>query len=99
DGEIPLPEPPPARRVISPEVAYLMTSLLESVVKEGTATRAKSLGFPVAGKTGTTNKAKDAWFVGYSTEYAVASWAGCDDALPLSWGDAGAVRALPACLS
>lgn len=99
DGEIPLPEPPPARRVISPEVAYLMTSLLESVVKEGTATRAKSLGFPVAGKTGTTNKAKDAWFVGYSTEYAVASWVGFDDALPLGWGEAGAVTALPAWIS
>ncbi len=99
EGEIPLPEPPPARRVISAEVAYLMTSLLESVVREGTAARAKSLGFPVAGKTGTTNKAKDAWFVGYSTEYSVASWVGFDDALPLGWGEAGAVSALPAWVS
>lgn len=99
EGEIPLPEPPPARRVLSADVAYLMTSLLESVVQEGTATRAKSLGFPVAGKTGTTNKAKDAWFVGYSTEYAAASWVGFDDALPLGWGEAGAVTALPAWVS
>lgn len=96
NGDIPLPAPPPARRVVAPDVAYLMTSLLESVVQEGTAVRAKSLGFPVAGKTGTTNQAKDAWFVGYSTEYAVASWVGYDDALPLGWGESGAVTALPA---
>jgi penicillin-binding protein 1A len=95
-GELVLPEPPPARPVVSPDVAYLMTSLLESVVKDGTAARAKSLGFPVAGKTGTTNQAKDAWFVGYSTDLAVASWVGFDDALPLGWGEAGAVTALPA---
>lgn len=95
-GELVLPETPPARQVVSPDVAYLMTSLLESVVRDGTAARAKSLGFPVAGKTGTTNQAKDAWFVGYSTDLAVASWVGFDDALPLGWGEAGAVTALPA---
>ncbi len=96
NGDVALPAAPPTRRVMDPEVAYLMTSLLESVVKDGTAKRATSLGRPLAGKTGTTNKAKDTWFVGYSTEYSVASWVGYDDALPLGWGEAGAVTALPA---
>jgi penicillin-binding protein 1A len=94
-GDVPLPARPPARAVIDPEVAYLTTSLLESVVQRGTATRAQALGRPVAGKTGTTNKAKDAWFVGYSPEYAVAVWVGYDDALPLGWAESGASAALP----
>jgi penicillin-binding protein 1A len=94
-GEVPLPPRPPARAVIDPEVAYLTTHLLESVVQEGTGQRAKSLERPVAGKTGTTNKAKDAWFVGYSPEYVVAVWVGFDDALPLGNGESGASAALP----
>jgi penicillin-binding protein 1A len=57
----------PKHRVMSVEEAYLTTSLLESVVERGTGQRAKALERPVAGKTGTTNGAKDAWFVGYST--------------------------------
>ncbi len=95
-GEVALPAAPPTRRVMDAEVAYLMTNLLQSVVKDGTAKRAAGLGRPLAGKSGTTNKAKDTWFVGYSTEYSVASWVGYDDALPLGWGEAGAVTALPA---
>jgi penicillin-binding protein 1A len=51
---------------------------------------------PVAGKTGTTNQSKDAWFVGYSTDLVVAVWVGYDDALPLGSSEAGAVTALPA---
>ncbi len=95
DGPVELPVPPPARRVMPREVAYLTTSLLSSVVQDGTAKRARSLGRPVAGKTGTTNKAKDAWFVGYSTEFVAGTWVGYDDAIPLGWGEAGAVTALP----
>ena len=53
-------------RVISPETAYLVTNLLESVVQKGTGWRAKALNRPVAGKTGTTNDLKDAWFIGYT---------------------------------
>jgi len=96
---IPLPATPPARRVLSPEEAYLITSLLRGVVERGTAQRAHSLGRPLAGKTGTTNLAKDTWFVGYSTEMATAVWVGYDDALPLGWGEAGAQTALPAWMS
>jgi penicillin-binding protein 1A len=94
-----LPAPPPARRVLSADEAYLITSLLRGVVERGTAQRAKVLGRPLAGKTGTTNLAKDTWFVGYSTDIAAAVWVGYDDALPLGWGEAGAVTALPAWMS
>jgi penicillin-binding protein 1A len=73
--------------------------LLRSVVEEGTGTRAKSLKRPLAGKTGTTNKAKDAWFVGYSTDIVTAVWVGYDDAIPLGGGEAGSVTALPAWIS
>ncbi len=94
-----LPAQPPARRVLTPEEAYLITSLMRGVVEKGTAQRARSLGRPLAGKTGTTNLAKDTWFVGFSTELAAAVWVGYDDALPLGWGEAGAATALPAWVS
>jgi penicillin-binding protein 1A len=96
---LPLPAVPPRRRVMTAEEAYLTTSLLKSVVETGTAQRAKVLGRPLAGKTGTTNLAKDAWFVGYSTEFAAGVWVGYDDPLPLGWGEAGGVTALPAWVS
>jgi penicillin-binding protein 1A len=86
----------PKHRVMSPEEAYLTTSLLESVVARGTGQRARALKRPVAGKTGTTNAAKDAWFVGYSTELVAAVWVGYDEPLPLGPGEAGAQTALPA---
>jgi len=92
---VPLPPVPPKRRAISVEEAYLVTSLMRSVVESGTAKRAASLKRPLAGKTGTTNRAKDAWFAGYSTELVAASWVGYDDALPLGWGESGGVTALP----
>lgn len=97
DGkDVPLKEAPPARRVLDPAEAYVTTSLLESVVDHGTATRAKALNRPVAGKTGTSNEAKDAWFAGYSTEIAAVVWVGFDDNRPLGSGEAGAQTALPA---
>lgn len=97
DGtEVPLPPAPPRRRVLSPEEAYLTTSLMRSVVEAGTARRAAALKRPVAGKTGTTNDAKDAWFAGYSTDLVAAVWVGYDDALPLGHGEAGSSTALPA---
>lgn len=94
-GELPLAARAVERRVMEPAVAYLTTSVLKSVIEEGTGRRARSLGRPLAGKTGTTNKAKDAWFVGYSTDLVVAVWVGYDDALPLGWGESGATSALP----
>ncbi len=96
DGkELPLPPQPPRRQVLPAEEAYLVTSALTSVVKEGTAKSASGLGRPLAGKTGTTNQAKDAWFVGYSTDLVAGVWVGYDEAIPLGYGEAGAVTALP----
>jgi penicillin-binding protein 1A len=93
-----LPEPPRAepRKVLEADEAYLITSLLESVVTSGTGQKALSIGYPVAGKTGTTNDSKDAWFVGYSPDLVVAVWIGFDDALPLGDAESGTRTALPA---
>jgi penicillin-binding protein 1A len=93
--EVPLPPQPPARQVIPADEAYLITSALTSVIKEGTAKSASSLQRPLAGKTGTTNQAKDSWFVGYSADFVAGAWVGYDEALPLGYGEAGAVTALP----
>ncbi len=60
-------------QVLDPLTAYQMTSMLEGVVQRGTATVIKSVNRRLAGKTGTTNEAKDVWFVGYSPDLAVAS--------------------------
>jgi penicillin-binding protein 1A len=94
--EVALPERVKGRRVMDEAEAYVVTSLLTSVVQEGTARRAKSLGRPIAGKTGTSNQAKDGWFVGYSTDLACAVWTGYDDPTPMGAGEAGATLALPA---
>jgi len=67
------------REVLSPQTASVMTFILEGVVERGTATRVKALGRPVAGKTGTTNEQRDAWFVGYTPDLAVGVWVGFDD--------------------
>ena len=79
-GEGAAPPPPPAdpNQLIPPEQAYLVTDMLRAVVLEGTGTRARSLGRPVAGKTGTTNDQADAWFVGFSPEVAAGVWVGYD---------------------
>ncbi|HEV8551384.1 MAG TPA: PBP1A family penicillin-binding protein [Polyangiaceae bacterium] len=89
----------PRHRVMSAEEAYLTTSLLESVVERGTGQRARALKRPLAGKTGTTNLAKDTWFVGYSTELVAGVWVGYDEPMGLGYGEAGAQTALPAWVS
>jgi len=100
DGkDVELKPVPPARRVLEPAEAYVTTSLLESVVDHGTGVRAKQVGRPVAGKTGTSNEAKDTWFAGFSTEIASVVWVGYDDNKPLGSGETGASTALPAWVS
>jgi penicillin-binding protein 1A len=97
DGkDLPLPPRPPPRRVLDEAEAYLMTSMLTSVIDHGTAVRAKALGRPLAGKTGTSNGPKDAWFAGYSTDVAAVVWIGYDDGHVLGASEQGAVTALPA---
>jgi penicillin-binding protein 1A len=83
-------------RVISPETAYLTTNLMESVVQHGTGWRAKALKRPVAGKTGTTNDLKDAWFVGYVPQLVAVSWVGYDQERPLGDKETGSQAAAPA---
>lgn len=89
------PAEPEPERVLSPAEAYLMTSLMRSVVEDGTGKQAQSLKRPIAAKTGTSNDEKDAWFVGYSTELSVAVWVGYDDTLPLGAGEGGTRAAGP----
>ena len=83
-------------RVISSETAYLTTNLLESVVQKGTGWRAKSLKRPTAGKTGTTNDLKDAWFIGYVNQLLAVSWVGYDKERPLGKKETGSKAAAPA---
>lgn len=80
---------------IDPRVAWLTTSMLRSVVEAGTGGRARSLPFQVAGKTGTTNKQRDAWFTGYSTRVAATVWVGYDHNQSLGKGETGGTTALP----
>lgn len=87
---------PSAIEVISPQTAYIMTSLMQSVIQEGTGQKAKALGRPAAGKTGTTNDTRDAWFIGYIPQNIVAgAWVGFDMEKPLGPHETGAVAALP----
>jgi penicillin-binding protein 1B len=83
------------KRVISPAKAFIISSMLRSVVLEGTARSLKDLGIfiPVGGKTGTTNHFKDAWFVGYTPDILALVWVGFDDASPIH--ASGATAALP----
>jgi penicillin-binding protein 1A len=97
DGrDVPLPDAPPPRRVMDEAEAYVTTSMLTSVIDHGTGARAKVLGRPLAGKTGTSNGPKDTWFAGYSTDVAAVTWVGYDDGRPLGGAEQGAVTALPA---
>lgn len=81
--------------LISPAKAFLMTSLLQSVVEEGTARSLKNRGiaFPVAGKTGTTNESRDAWFVGYTPDILAVVWVGFDNGDSIA--ATGSAAALP----
>lgn len=74
-----------SEQVLDPLTAYQITSIMEGVVQRGTATILKQVGKPLAGKTGTTNDAKDAWFVGFSPDLAVGIYVGFDK--PRSLGD------------
>jgi len=86
-----------APRVVRPESAYLVTSMMRTVLINGTAAAARSMGLPydadAAGKTGTTNDMRDAWFAGYTPEILCVVWVGYDDNSPINL--AGAKAALP----
>lgn len=86
---------PQGREAVSPEVAATLTAMLRGVVERGTAVAARTLGRPVAGKTGTTNDYANAWFVGYVPSLAAGVWVGYDLARPLGPDETGARAALP----
>jgi penicillin-binding protein 1A len=96
DGAI-LEEPRPnVTDVIPPEVARTMVAMLEEVVQFGTGVRAKELGRPSAGKTGTTNDFTDAWYIGFTPQLTAGVWVGNDDKrISLGKKETGARAALP----
>ncbi|MGZ3537379.1 MAG: penicillin-binding protein 1A [Thermodesulfobacteriota bacterium] len=93
------PAPVLKERAISPQNAFIMTHLLEGVVQHGTGQRAKVLGRPVAGKTGTSSDYSDAWFVGYTPSVLAGAWVGFDDKTSLGKNETGARAALPIWIS
>jgi penicillin-binding protein 1A len=96
DGAVLEEHQQPAPETMIPEsTAFLMTSMLKSVVDYGTGTAAKELGRPVAGKTGTTNDSKDALFVGYVPQAIAGVWVGFDKNLPLGRNEVGGRAAAP----
>jgi penicillin-binding protein 1A len=86
---------PDVKDVISAQTARIMTSLLQGVVQMGTATPAKRLNHPLAGKTGTTNDFTDAWFVGFSPSITCGVWIGFDEKKTLGSKETGGQAALP----
>lgn len=78
---------PKEEEALSPQTAYLTTALLKGVVEGGTASRARELGRPLAGKTGTTNDNRDLWFAGYTPDLVAVAWMGYDDASSLGRKD------------
>ena len=86
---------PESERVIHKNTAYIMTSLLQGVVQDGTGRRVKELKRPVAGKTGTTNDLHDAWFIGFTPRYVTGVWVGFDEGKPLGVEETGSRAASP----
>lgn len=82
-------------QVLDPMTAYQITSMMEGVVQRGTAVILRDMGRPVAGKTGTTNDEKDAWFVGYTPNLVVGIYVGFDDPTPMGRGSTGGGLAAP----
>jgi penicillin-binding protein 1A len=81
---------------VDPEVAYVLTTMMKDVIDYGTGAGAKVLGRPLAGKTGTAQEHRDAWFVGFSPEMVAGVWVGFDSHDPLGPKETGAGAALPA---
>ena len=97
DGGTAFEQPVDPERVISPEVAFQMVSMLRDAINRGTGARARQLGirFPAGGKTGTTNEFKDAWFVGFSSSVVAGVWVGFDQPQTIGAEAYGSRYALP----
>jgi penicillin-binding protein 1A len=81
--------------VIRADTAFVMTSLLRGVVQRGTGAAAAKLGWPLGGKTGTTDDYGDAWFIGFDPDITVGVWVGHDERKPIGHNETGGVAALP----
>jgi len=86
------PEPKDAIRA---DTAFVMTNLLRGVVQRGTAEKAASINWPIAGKTGTTDDYTDAWFIGFDPDITIGVWVGLDQKKPIGHNQTGAEAALP----
>lgn len=95
DGNVLEEAIPIKNQAIEASTAYIMTSLLKSVVEEGTGRRVRKLNRPAAGKTGTTNNLYDAWFMGYTPTYVTGVWVGNDQKAPLGKSETGSRAASP----
>ncbi|MDH5541559.1 MAG: PBP1A family penicillin-binding protein [Nitrospinota bacterium] len=95
DGTVIEEHAPNPKQVIPEDVAYLMNSIMRSVVTEGTATSVRSIGVPAGGKTGTTNDFLDAWFIGYTPGMVCGVWIGKDREETLGMNETGARAAAP----
>ncbi len=97
DGQVLYESKPSVKTAISPTTAFLITSMLQDVVNRGTAAGARSAGFrlPAAGKTGTTNEYRDAWFVGYTPKLVTGVWIGYDQPRTIVRGGYAAELAVP----
>jgi len=97
DGGTAYDNPPHTERVLSPQTAFQMVSMLEDVIDRGTATAARGWGirFAAGGKTGTTDDFKDAWFVGFSTSVVAGVWVGFDQPKTIGRDGYGSHYALP----
>ncbi len=85
----------PREQIIDPVSAYQITSMLQGVVERGTATRLRAVGKTLAGKTGTTNDQKDAWFIGFSPDLVAGAYIGFDQPRDLGYGETGGRTASP----
>jgi penicillin-binding protein 1A len=83
------------KKIFSPETAYQMTSMLEGVIKRGTGRGLKNLNLDLAGKTGTTNKNTDTWFIGFTSKLVIGVYLGFDEPKPLGRYETGAKTAMP----
>ncbi len=86
---------PSSAEVLSPDGAHVLTSMLQTVVSDGTGWKVKELGRPVAGKTGTTNDYVDAWFMGFTPDLVTGVWVGLDRRESLGWHETGSRAAIP----
>jgi len=95
NGQILEENHPTFREAIPESTAYVMTDILRAVVQEGTGWRVKALKRPAAGKTGTTNDLRDAWFMGFTPSLVTGVWVGYDDRTPMGKGETGSRAASP----